>query len=382
MEDEIIKFTRERNYRKIRDLVQGGCGRTVLLYDDMLEEHFVCKKFHPLNEDSRQELFDNFKREIKLLHIVYHPNVVRVFNYYLYPSKSAGYIVMEHIDGHELGTYLSEFPNSINDLFIQAVSGFRHLEENKILHRDIAPRNLMVTRSGSLKIIDLGFGKEAQRPEDFDKSVNVNWYGSLPAEFAINRYDFTTEVYFLGKLFERCIQENSIEVFEFTDLLKKMCMHKPDDRIQSFDAVGQEVNSIRLQGTEFGYDELTRYREFADSVASSCWRIESSARYQNDIDQLILSLEDAHRSCMLDEWVEGSSLVLESLVIGQYECYNTQFSVPFIKAFIKLLKDSPREKQRIILSNLHRRLDAIVRYDKDDVVQHNIVANGDDDLPF
>ena len=83
MEEKIIEFIRIRDYKLLKELGQGACGKTVLLHDDFIDENFVCKKYCPFSEDHRQELFTNFIREIKLLHQVYHENVVRVFNYYL-----------------------------------------------------------------------------------------------------------------------------------------------------------------------------------------------------------------------------------------------------------------------------------------------------------
>tara|TARA_B100001063_G_scaffold241957_1_gene269765 strand:- start:341 stop:577 length:237 start_codon:yes stop_codon:yes gene_type:complete len=49
-----------------------------------------------------EEYFDNFKSEIKLLHLLYHKNIVRIFNYYLYPEHTTGYIIMEYIDGKRI----------------------------------------------------------------------------------------------------------------------------------------------------------------------------------------------------------------------------------------------------------------------------------------
>jgi len=62
------------------DLGKGGCGRTVLLLEDIINEHFVCKKFDPSSLAHKDELFKGFMNEIRLMHRVFHPNVVRIFN--------------------------------------------------------------------------------------------------------------------------------------------------------------------------------------------------------------------------------------------------------------------------------------------------------------
>jgi len=124
---DIIPFIRRRDYQLLRELGSGACGRTVLLYDDQINEYFACKKFTPYAETERQTLYSNFVREIKILHQIYHENVVRVFNYYLYPDKFTGFILMEFVAGSSIEEYLSEHPEMINEVFLQAISGFQYL---------------------------------------------------------------------------------------------------------------------------------------------------------------------------------------------------------------------------------------------------------------
>lgn len=138
-EKSIVNFLRKRDYKFVKVLGQGACGKTVLLKDDIIGSDFVCKKYVPCVESRRHELFKNFLREIKLLHEIYHANVVRVFNYYVYPEQLTGYILMEYIDGVDLERHLKNKPETVNDIFLQAVDGFAYLEKSSILHRDIRP---------------------------------------------------------------------------------------------------------------------------------------------------------------------------------------------------------------------------------------------------
>src|SRR5476649_182510 len=56
-EDKIVQFLRKRDYVLVKELGQGACGKTVLLHDVQIDEHFVCKKYFPYSESHRQELF-------------------------------------------------------------------------------------------------------------------------------------------------------------------------------------------------------------------------------------------------------------------------------------------------------------------------------------
>jgi serine/threonine protein kinase len=109
-DDRIVEFLRKRDYRLVKVLGQGACGRTVLLHDDVLNEYFVCKKYRPYSEAERQALYSNFVNEIRLLLKANHRNVVRVFHYYLYPDQFSGFIVMEYVEGVDIGEYLRSNP--------------------------------------------------------------------------------------------------------------------------------------------------------------------------------------------------------------------------------------------------------------------------------
>jgi serine/threonine protein kinase len=362
MSDSIIHFLRLKDYKQIKELGQGACGKTILLYDETISEHFVCKKFVPYSDNEKVELFEAFTREIKLLHLVYHENIVRVFNYYLYPEQFAGFILMEYVEGKDIETYISENPDRINELFIQAVNGFSHLEVNNILHRDIRPYNILVNNLGALKIIDFGFGKRIATSKDFNKSVTLNWWCEKPAEFNTQQYDFSTEVYFVGKLFQGLIAANSIESFAYSDTLLQMCMHNSQDRIKSFSDVLRKIQSNKFMEIGFSEEEKETYRFFANSVSQTISKIEGTTTYNSEIEKIQLGLENAYRACMLEDWIPDSSTVIRCLLNGSYYYNKSSFSVESLKGFIHLLKSSSYDKKKIIISNLQTRLNAIKRY--------------------
>ncbi len=374
-ENSIVQFLRKRDYALIRELGQGACGKTVLLHDVQIDEHFVCKKYAPYSEEHRQELFANFVREIKLLHKVHHQNIVRVFNYYLYPDQFTGFILMEFVDGKDVDDYLAQFPEQTNEIFFQAISGFSYLERKGILHRDIRPGNLMVSDDGIVKIIDLGFGKEIRNSKDFKKSITLNWWcDEPPIEFENSRYDFGSEVYFVGKLFERIIQEREINHFKYADILGRMCQRNPKARISSFVDIEKDAGSNQFYEIGFTDEEIESYRTFADSVCKHITKIDNGAKYTADMTRIQTKLNDVYRSCMLEQLVPDVAIILRCLIAGAYyyRQKNSQFPVVHLKDFVHLLKSSTEEKNRIILANLHTKLDAIPRYSESDVAPEDV----------
>ncbi|WP_084320279.1 protein kinase domain-containing protein [Herbaspirillum huttiense] len=299
MTEKLVEFLRKKDFVLEEELGQGSCGKTVLLFDGTINERFACKKYSPIGHSA--EFFAGFVREIKLLHRINHVNVVRVFNYYLFPEKTTGYILMEYVQGINIEKYLEIHPEEINEIFFQVVAGFSHLEENSILHRDIRPANILVTDNGIVKIIDLGFGKHAIATEDYDKSISLNWWCELPSEFRYSKYDFSTEVYFVGKLFEKIILELGIQQFKHDVLLGRMCITSPktvmlEEKIPNPTiVVGCFVNgSYRyMKNKHIPVSTLKSFLNLFRSVsrekkniivANLLTRLDSSPRYQAPID--------------------------------------------------------------------------------------------------
>jgi len=373
--ERVVEFLRKRDYVLVRELGNGACGRTVLLRDDTLDQHFVCKKYVPSQEPLRKELFAGFLKEIKLLHQLQHPNVVRVFNYYLYPELTTGYILMEYVDGQHIDTYLQNHPERINETFLQVVAAFAYLERNNVLHRDIRPANVMVTADGTVKVIDLGFGKRITRPDDFDKSISLNWWCDPPEEFGGTRYDFGTESYLVGKLCEKQIQERGLEQFRYRELLVQLCHWRADRRIRSFSDVIKAVEGDPFYEIEFSTAELSAFRDFAKEVASHVTKISRDAKYIDDIERVRGALERAYQTCMLAETVPDCVSILTAILAGQFYYRKAGFPVSAVRDFLRLLKSVSVEKERIVMTNVWTRLDAISRYAP-------AGESFDDDIPF
>lgn len=362
---DIVKFTRQKDYELVKELGAGACGKTVLLYDPQINEHFVCKKYSPYSETVKESLFKNFLHEIKLLHQINHSNIVRVFNYFVYPENHLGYIVMEHINGTDIASYVSQYPENINHIFSQSVKGFCYLEENKILHRDIRPQNLLVNENGILKIIDFGFGKQIHTSTDFNKSITLNWWCEPPEDFSEGSYSYSTEVYFLGKLFEKLILENKVEHFGYKTLLKKMCSPKSENRIPSFTDLAKEMLTGRFDGIPFSEEEISTYRSFSIYLVDSFSKIESKTTYIHEVEKIEASIEDLYRNTMLEEFLPHNVALCRCFTGGAY-FYQKSNEVPVstVKSFLDLLRVSSKEKKNIIIRNIHSKLDSIKRYDE------------------
>jgi serine/threonine-protein kinase len=352
MNEKIVEFLRKKDYKLIRNIGRGGTALTVLLKDELINKEYVCKKYLPINDVDPKEYFNNFLTEIKLLHEITHPNIVRVYNYYLYPERYTGYLLMEHIDGETISNFISKNPEKINSVFEQTINGFKYLEEHNILHRDIRDTNILITKDGIVKIIDFGFGKKINFPADTDKSISLSWWCDIPDEFAIRKYGKETEVYFVGKLFEYLLQQNQIENFSYYSDLQTMIEKNPQNRLSSFILLENNLSNKSKVLDFFDDKEKETYRYFADSITEIITKIEDKSTYNNS-DNIIQRLEVVYQKNMLESNVKNATSIIRIFLNGTYY-YNKQntMSVWKLKDFIDLLKTCSNEKLRVIILNL------------------------------
>jgi serine/threonine protein kinase len=117
----------------------------------------------------RRGALARFRREMQLVGRLDHPNVVRAFD--ADRVGSVPYIAMEYLRGRSLDQISQAAgplpPGDVANYARQAALGLAHAHARGVVHRDVKPSNLMVGRSGELKILDFGVGTIAgTRPGD------------------------------------------------------------------------------------------------------------------------------------------------------------------------------------------------------------------------
>ena len=110
-------------------------------------------------EDS--QAIGRFKRELKLVGGLSHPNIVQAFGAEEIDGKIL--LIMEFIDGESLQHVVASGRKIPVDealaIIRQVAVGLQYAHERRIVHRDIKPGNIMVTKDGVVKILDFGLGK-------------------------------------------------------------------------------------------------------------------------------------------------------------------------------------------------------------------------------
>lgn len=131
---DVVEFNQSKYFKFIREIGSGGTGVANLFKDETTNTLFAIKKYQPIgpNIEYREDFYHRFVEEIKILFNLSHPNIVRVYNYYLYPNYLLGYLQMEYIEGVSIDVYAKNNNIDLNRLFRSAINSFECLEKNNI----------------------------------------------------------------------------------------------------------------------------------------------------------------------------------------------------------------------------------------------------------
>ncbi len=134
---------------KGRYRIHGICGSggfgAVYRATDVLTRHTVAIK-----ENHQYRTFTRFEREAKLLMGLSHPNLPKVHEVFIDPSSGRAYMVMDFIDGITLQELVKRKGSltwqEAQPIFAQVINPLTYLHQQKIVHRDVKPSNIIVTK--------------------------------------------------------------------------------------------------------------------------------------------------------------------------------------------------------------------------------------------
>ena len=200
----------EGKYEILDRLREGGMGTIYRVRHRLLDEVRVIKVMRPhavADKDLKRRFFEEARTATRLK----HPNICQILDFAL-DDEGTAYLVMEFIDGVNLSELLGvKGPPGIAlglEVAHQTLLALGYLHRKNVVHRDIAPDNIMVSRSEDgrplVKLVDLGIAKVADAPTEMTQTgvflgklryASPEQFGALEAG---QRLDGRSDLYSLG----------------------------------------------------------------------------------------------------------------------------------------------------------------------------------------
>ncbi len=193
--------TLNQRYQIQSILGKGGFGAVYKAWDRSLERYCAVKENLVVNI----ELQKQFKREAVILANLNHPNLVRVTDYFVVQNQGE-YLVMDYIDGDDLGTILSRYgkPLPINQAlnWINQICDaliYIHSQTPPIIHRDIKPANIRITSQGNAVLVDFGLAKAFSGTANTTIGARgLTPHFAAPEQYSMGGTDAQSDIYSLG----------------------------------------------------------------------------------------------------------------------------------------------------------------------------------------
>ncbi len=184
----------------------GAMGRVFKARHRLMDRLVALKVVLPVCASSKHSV-SRFFREMRIVGVLDHPNVVRAFD--ADQHEDSPYIVMEYLEGEDLEKVLRRRgmlpPQEVIDCMIQVAWGLAHAHEKGVVHRDIKPTNLFLDNTGVVKVLDLGLGafvgvsNEGASAQDTDEGFVVGTCDYMsPEQLNGQAVDARTDQFSLG----------------------------------------------------------------------------------------------------------------------------------------------------------------------------------------
>jgi serine/threonine-protein kinase len=158
----------------------------------------------------RAQAVASFEREALVLSHLSHPNIVRVHD--RFPQDGRYYLVMDFVDGATLDDILLQRGNALDEAQVLtwlhqlcAALSYLHGQNPPIIFRDLKPGNIMVDKTGAIKLIDFGIARQFDPAKHRDTTMLGTQGYAPPEQYGKGQTDARSDIYALGVTMHRLL---------------------------------------------------------------------------------------------------------------------------------------------------------------------------------
>lgn len=261
-------------YKVLEKLGVGGMGQ-VFLCEHKLMRRRVAVKVLPAAKGQDDASRERFYQEARAVAALDHPNIVRAYD--IDHDDGLHFLVMEFVDGVNLQDLVKRSgpldPYRACHYIYGAAVGLQYASETGIVHRDIKPGNILIDRSGVVKILDMGLARFFNDEDDsLTKKYDENVLGTadyLAPEQAVDSHSVTirADLYSLGGTFYYLL--TGMPPFPEGSVAQKLLWHQTRDP-KPISQIRSEVPSEIIQIVEklMKKDPQERYQTPGELIAA------------------------------------------------------------------------------------------------------------------
>jgi serine/threonine-protein kinase len=153
-------------YEIIAKIAQGGMGALYKARHPTLDRVVLLKKLSLQGGGS--QFVERFRREARLMMDFKHEHIVQVHDHF--KEGSHYYIVEEYVDGISLEALIRRERYLSTDaamlIFLEVCKALKYAHDKQVIHRDIKPGNVLLSRDGEIKLVDFGIATSREEPDD------------------------------------------------------------------------------------------------------------------------------------------------------------------------------------------------------------------------
>jgi eukaryotic-like serine/threonine-protein kinase len=208
------------HYRIIKKLGAGGMGEVYLALNTNLNRKVAIKVLRP-NSLAEEHCKKQLLREAQAAAKLDHPNICAVYD--VNEADSLTFIVMQYIEGETLAEEMKRQPLELGtalDIAEQAAEGLAEAHAHGVVHRDLKPRNMMITPLGQVKILDFGLAKQMPSSDSVDFDAPTAALLSTPGQ-VVGTMPYMSPEQVEGKPLDACSDVFSLGVIFYEMLAGK-----------------------------------------------------------------------------------------------------------------------------------------------------------------